>query len=1012
MKVHPKTNKTESNRFFSPHNHNKYKFVLENFSKYSHKNELINRDIEIPIETINREKNLTKNNNILTKSIDETKINNNFNKKLFNSDLIIQAREFSKLRKERQNSKDKTENFKNFNLMNNNKNQIISNKINKMNNFENKLLNPRTDNISDFSTNTYISPNINMINTKSLKNINVQDKKFTKLNEYSTINTNNHNKNNKLIKSTNIPQNRIMNKNSSIKKLNSIEKIKVKTVLNTIYSNNDKKNYERKLDKNKVKYLVEQNQNNFDEPKNINMTRNKKNSSFNLNENNNNKSEFQTLRVNNGYLLNSFSDFFRPNFNLTKENNYENEYSKNRICTIENRKAENEYLNTEDIHNINRSNIYNYIQNSCKSANKFIKNDDNLNYDTNIKKRTKIQEIKINMNPNKIIKRNNSFDFQNSNFQTISKNNQYTTYINNYIRSNNYNFLNKKTSSTKEQIKNPKQYYINSSQKDIRSNKNDNILNIKQSKNSNMNIFNTNFNNESDNNCNERMISPLDSMSSSFTNINSHRINNKNNNNINLYKRREVDKPQNSPNHIYKKPSGNKIFIDNKNNNKNNSIKKYNINIDEKNKNSIINKIKQIYMTSSDNVNSKKNDNIIFISKENNKYIFTNKKNIVKNKIINSKDTFIDKFYNFCIRRPKFKNNYYCTKEYIKINQKPLIPLNYITKLYKTKKSAQKDRSQNKKKRIMFVLPEKISTNTRKKINSKISEKVKNIKIDDINKNNIDKKNNESRSNSRKNIKNKKINSLGIKNKKPRKINSFQILKNYDEDKEKKIFYEQNNNNKITKNDNKNNNCYNIKLRIKEDVGNFAAFLKINKIKDMTDYNEIKEKYEMNVLESLIQNNELTINDFLIYFIQICKESIINCNQILLYNLYIRNIIKFCIDNLSFNLDKKFNNEIIKILNDVPNICCKNYYMFEILGYLIFVLLEHKIFDITNFNKFGSKDELTKMGICKVIKFIIVSDGTFHQKYYDEFKELDLFKDSKFFFKYIVKEISDITFLK
>ena len=229
------------------------------------------------------------------------------------------------------------------------------------------------------------------------------------------------------------------------------------------------------------------------------------------------------------------------------------------------------------------------------------------------------------------------------------------------------------------------------------------------------------------------------------------------------------------------------------------------------------------------------------------------------------------------------------------------------------------------------------------------------------------------------------------------------------EDNKKNIFSNKDNN-KISKKNNIVDISYNIKLKIKGDIENFTTFLKTKKIKDMAEYNEISEKYEMDVIKSLAQNNELTINDIFIQFIQICKETIINGNQILSFNLYIRNVIEFWIHNLSFNISKEFDNQIINILNDTPDICRINYFMFEILGYLFFILLENKLFDITNFNKFKSKDELTKIDICKVIKFIIVSDGTFHQKYYDEFKELDLFKDSKLFLKYIIKEISDKAF--
>ena len=168
--MHSKVKKSELNKLSLAHNQNRYKDVMENFSKYSHQNEIVNRNIKSQMEDINGKTNLIKNKNALAKSTEKIKLinnnnisNNNISTNLFtNSDLIIQAREFAKIREARQNSKGKKENKIDLNFLNRNENQNILTKINKRNIFENKFKNLRTDNST---INTY-----NKANNKKTQN--------------------------------------------------------------------------------------------------------------------------------------------------------------------------------------------------------------------------------------------------------------------------------------------------------------------------------------------------------------------------------------------------------------------------------------------------------------------------------------------------------------------------------------------------------------------------------------------------------------------------------------------------------------------------------------------------------------------------------------------------------------------------------------------------------------------------------------------------------------------------
>ena len=59
-------------------------------------------------------------------------------------------------------------------------------------------------------------------------------------------------------------------------------------------------------------------------------------------------------------------------------------------------------------------------------------------------------------------------------------------------------------------------------------------------------------------------------------------------------------------------------------------------------------------------------------------------------------------------------------------------------------------------------------------------------------------------------------------------------------------------------------------------------------------------------------------------------------------------------------------------------------------------------------NIFINKDEETKNNICKIIKYIILSSGDNVKKYYEDFKNIDFFKNNNLFEKNIKSELNSI----
>ena len=95
--------------------------------------------------------------------------------------------------------------------------------------------------------------------------------------------------------------------------------------------------------------------------------------------------------------------------------------------------------------------------------------------------------------------------------------------------------------------------------------------------------------------------------------------------------------------------------------------------------------------------------------------------------------------------------------------------------------------------------------------------------------------------------------------------------------------------------------------------------------------------------------------------------------------------------------------KMVDLFLDIDNICISNSHMYEIMGYLLFILLsnECKFFNIKDLNSFIDKDINTRINIAKTVKFTIISFGYNWKKYYNIFKKANLFKENDIFNNYI-----------
>ena len=73
---------------------------------------------------------------------------------------------------------------------------------------------------------------------------------------------------------------------------------------------------------------------------------------------------------------------------------------------------------------------------------------------------------------------------------------------------------------------------------------------------------------------------------------------------------------------------------------------------------------------------------------------------------------------------------------------------------------------------------------------------------------------------------------------------------------------------------------------------------------------------------------------------------------------------------------------MIDLFLNIENICIDNFYMFEVMGYLMLLLLDNYLFYIEDLDKFIDEYKNKKAQISKVVKYMV--------NYYPEDKKKDI----------------------
>ena len=204
-----------------------------------------------------------------------------------------------------------------------------------------------------------------------------------------------------------------------------------------------------------------------------------------------------------------------------------------------------------------------------------------------------------------------------------------------------------------------------------------------------------------------------------------------------------------------------------------------------------------------------------------------------------------------------------------------------------------------------------------------------------------------------------------------------------------------------------NNNEEIIKL-IQNDIEKYEIFLKDNNILNKSDLdknNQIGNEYDWSTIEDILSNNNIDLGEVIRCYVEVCIDLTVEKKKVFIANDYIKNIISYYSINLNNREKDIIHNKIINLYRNIQDICIDNFNMKEIMGYLLFILIDNKLNFIKDLNNFIGMDKEIIITIAEVIKFSIISSESKSKKYHNDFKQTKLFVDNNIFNDFVTSKI-------
>ena len=198
-------------------------------------------------------------------------------------------------------------------------------------------------------------------------------------------------------------------------------------------------------------------------------------------------------------------------------------------------------------------------------------------------------------------------------------------------------------------------------------------------------------------------------------------------------------------------------------------------------------------------------------------------------------------------------------------------------------------------------------------------------------------------------------------------------------------------------------------IMIEEDLLNYISYsTELDPNGQIIIKNICDKSYNWKVIEELINEKNYGLEYIIDDFIQICTYTVHDENQLIICNDYIKNIIEYYSNNLSDQDLELIQKEMIKTFLIIDEFLNNNIYMEKVLGNLLFILIENKLYHIKYFNKYLKTEKQTQINLAIITKYCIISSGKFAKRYFNDFKQTKLFINSEIFKKYVNDSLKDL----
>ena len=202
----------------------------------------------------------------------------------------------------------------------------------------------------------------------------------------------------------------------------------------------------------------------------------------------------------------------------------------------------------------------------------------------------------------------------------------------------------------------------------------------------------------------------------------------------------------------------------------------------------------------------------------------------------------------------------------------------------------------------------------------------------------------------------------------------------------------------------------NYLISVKNDLNNFTNYLMDNNIiqnekLSSEKIDKITDEYDWTIIDNFINIDKINLADIINYFLETCIDFIDKESKLFFSNEYIKNIISYY---LPFVLSKEeFNSKILKIFLNVKELVIDNMLMYNVMGHILFLLLNNNAIEIKDFNVFKEKEDEIIIIFAKIIKnCVIFFKGEEQKNYFVKFRDLELFsKNSNIFYNNVSRPL-------